>query len=300
MKNIPPLNSLRAFVVAAKYKSFTKAAPALGVTQGAVSKQIHILENYLGFSLFERQHQNLVLTNSAKIYLASINEVFDIIERATSELTKKDDKNILNVNILPSLASRWLIPLITYFSNKYNVNVEIGSGYDSVDFDSTNTNIAVRIVKKGKSWKNCCTENIIEERLICVAAPKYLAKKSMLKNVNMCDLLNCNLLNNISRPLLWKNYLENLGLKNIDIKYKTGFEHFFMLIEAAKDSLGLALVPDFMIEKELAAGELVKVFNSSFASGYNYQLIYPKQKKGCKKIEDFIHWAKMDLRRSVC
>ncbi|MDP5009539.1 MAG: LysR family transcriptional regulator, partial [Glaciimonas sp.] len=67
MSRLPPLNSLRIFTVAAKCKSFTLAAEQLCVTQGAVSRQVKLLEDWLEKSLFHRHHQCLELTEHGRI-----------------------------------------------------------------------------------------------------------------------------------------------------------------------------------------------------------------------------------------
>ena len=65
-----------------------------------------------------------------------------------------------------------------------------------------------------------------------------------------------------------------------------------MLIKAAKDGLGIVLIPDFLIKNELENGSLVKIFTDDFESGYNYYLINPKQKSHLQKIVDFKSWVK--------
>ena len=80
---LPPLNALKAFESAARNLSFTKAATELFITQGAVSKQIKILEDYLGFSLFKRVHQGLVLTKKAEEYYKNIYPALDAIKIST-------------------------------------------------------------------------------------------------------------------------------------------------------------------------------------------------------------------------
>ncbi|MGL6011177.1 MAG: LysR family transcriptional regulator, partial [Shewanella oncorhynchi] len=69
---LPPLNSLRAFEAAARLQSMTLASKELHVTHGAVSKQIRLLEDYLGFALFVRLHKKVGLTDEAKRYLPHV------------------------------------------------------------------------------------------------------------------------------------------------------------------------------------------------------------------------------------
>ena len=288
-QKLPPLNSLRAFAAAAKYESFTKAASELGVTQGAISKQICLLEDYLGLALFERKHQSLLLTKPAKIYLAAVEVALKGIEQATLKIAKKKgSKEEISINTLPSLSNQWLLPKLEKFKTEYSYKINIAVGNDDVDFNKTDTDIAIRISHKNR-WKNLCVEKLLDEKLICVCAPKLKARH-LIKSA--ADLTNQNFLQHSSRPLTWRDYLKSLGVKKFDLKHDGSFQHFFMLIKAAKAGLGIALIPDFLIKKELENGGLVKVFPASFKSGYAYYLINPKQKSHLQKVVDFKNWIK--------
>jgi len=288
-RKLPPLNALRAFEAAANHASFTKASLELGVTQGAISKQIKLLEEYLCITLFERKHQHLALTASGKKYLASISKALDTIEKATDKLiVQPSAKDILHINILPSLSSRWLIPMLDDFKNRYpyNVNVEIGDG--PIDFEKANADIAIRAARKD-NWKKFHAEIIMGEDLLPVCRPSFIADHK-INNIN--DLAKYNLLQHTTRPNMWEEYLQAVGYKGKNIKHGLGFEHFFMLIQAAEDGLGIALIPSFLIERELEKGRLVVAYKTNFKSDYHYYLIYPKQKAGLKKIKDFVKWLK--------
>src|SRR4029078_2983878 len=80
---LPPLNGLRAFEVAARHLSFTRAADELGVTPGAVSQQVKSLEGALGIALCRRLPPSLILTPAGEAYLPAIQSAFDAISRAT-------------------------------------------------------------------------------------------------------------------------------------------------------------------------------------------------------------------------
>ena len=63
-QELPPLNALRAFEVAARLLSVSRAAAELHVTHGAVSRQIRALESQLGVSLFSKEGRGLKLTDA--------------------------------------------------------------------------------------------------------------------------------------------------------------------------------------------------------------------------------------------
>jgi len=291
---LPPLKPLKCFVVCAKSRNFTKAATQLNLTQGAISKQIALLEDYLGLKLFERSNRDLKITDKAIIYLKKIEDALTKIEQASQEIisskTAKKQKEILRINILPSISSAWLVPMLHDFERKfpyYDVVVKTGDG--DIDFDKANCDLAIRVSKQKTkaSWKKYEALKIMGEKLLCVCAPKF---KNKIKNPS--DLLQHNLLGHTYRPQMWKEYLTVLGIKKIRVNHSNSFEHFFMLIEAVKNGMGIGLVPEFLIKKDLKNKELVVAITDNFKSNYGYFLLYKKQKNTPQKIIDFAGWIK--------
>ena len=291
---LPPLKSLRVFVTCAKTKNFSKAAAILNLTQGAVSKQIALLEDHLGLKLFARNFQSLDLTDAAKIYLKKIEKALLTIESATSEISssknKKKAKEILHINVMPSMSGVWLVPLLKDFKKKfpqYDVLMKIGDG--EIDFKKEGCDLAIRVSlqKNNPAWKKFVATKIMGEELLCVCSPKY-KKDHKIKEAK--DLLKCNLLGHTYRTQMWQKYLTHFGLKNLKLRHGNNFEHLFMLSEAAKNGMGVGLVPKFLIEKELKNKELVEAINSDFKSTYTYYALHLKQKNVAQKITDFANW----------
>jgi len=114
MRRLPSLGALRAFEAAARNLSFTAAANELCVTQAAISHQIRQLEGWLGFALFERRGHSLTLTSKGSAYLPDLTDAFDRMSAATLRLRERTD-GPLRVTVLPSFASRWLVPRLNAF-----------------------------------------------------------------------------------------------------------------------------------------------------------------------------------------
>ena len=143
--NLPhSLNALRVFEAAARYLSFTHAATELNVTQSAVSRQIRQLEDNLGFSLFNRLHRALELTNEGSELSMLLSRQFGELNRAIYQLAPSQQSE-LKIKVETSLAARWLVPRLHKFRKRYpnlqvnltlawfqagvNINLESG-GYD--------------------------------------------------------------------------------------------------------------------------------------------------------------------------
>ena len=114
-ERLPPLNALRCFDVAAKHLSFTKAAAELNVTHSAVSHQIKALEEWLGTPLFRRVNRGLLLTEPGQAYLKPVRESFQKLGEATWRLKAKGRSGPLTVSVMPSFASKWLVPRLRRF-----------------------------------------------------------------------------------------------------------------------------------------------------------------------------------------
>jgi len=117
--SLPPLAALRAFDAAARHLSFTRAAEELFVTQTAVSHQIRILEDWIGFPLFKRINNRLTLTERGDIYLKAVHEGFNRIRNSTAALRSNEVGTILTISALPNFALNWLVPRLPDFAGKY-------------------------------------------------------------------------------------------------------------------------------------------------------------------------------------
>lgn len=270
-RKLPPLNAIKAFESAARLKSFTKAATELLVTQGAVSKQIKTLEEFLGVQVFQRNNNKLILTKAGQNYFDEITKLLGNLEDITKKLYAKKSIEKLVINSTPSFAYFFLTPNVDEFE-KNNIEVDIKVGDGPVDFEKGSYEVAIRsFLKKPKTGD--VYNKIYDEILIPVCSPKLLKDKK-IKNIS--DLYNFKLLEHSSRKDAWKKFFKSKKLK-FEQKNKVGLEHFFMLIHAAKDGKGIALVPELFARKLINNGELVIPLKAKpFKSGYSYYLIYSK------------------------
>ena len=142
----PSLTDLQAFEVAARHSSFTRAAQELCVTQGAVSKQVKHLEEFVGVELFLRIRQGLVLTEAGRSYLTKVQAGLGQIEAATVELIAHQGQGgTLNLTCMPTFGARWLIPRLTAFMRlRPDIHVEFLPHRQGYDFSTPELDAAVR------------------------------------------------------------------------------------------------------------------------------------------------------------
>lgn len=282
--NLPPLNAMRAFESAARNVSFTLAAKELFVTHGAVSKQVKILEQYLGVNLFIRQHRKLVLTDEAKLYLSKVQSALQTINSATQELISQPLlAQRIAINVLPSLTISWLIPSLESFKlSNPNLFVDLSIGDFAIDFSRHHYDIAIRSATKKP--QGCNVVKLMDEELCLVCSPQLAKKMSALQDIN-----NMTLLEHTSRPGLWRYWADEIGME-LTVDNKFGMEHFYMLSQAAVSSMGIALIPRFFVRQQLADGSLVIPFSADFISPYSYYLLTPTASPLPLKVQIFIDW----------
>lgn len=285
---LPSLTSLQFFDAAARHLSFTRAAHELNVTQSAVSRQIRLLEEHIGRSLFHRIKQRLMLTESGKTYFISIRKILRQAEAATLQaMAYESEGGLLTIAALPTFGSRWLIPRLGDFANRYpDIQINLVTKLEPFDFSDSDIDVAIHFGRN--VWPGAACHHLMSETIVPVAAPSLLGGKKPLRHPE--DLRSYTLLQHATRPLAWQEWLHASGVKNIDGQVGPRFEQFYMVIQAAIAGLGIAVLPKFLIQEELSSSRLVVAIDLPVTSKYAYYLVHPENKAELKRIAIFRDW----------
>jgi LysR family glycine cleavage system transcriptional activator len=161
-RQLPPLNTLKAFEAAARHESFTRAAEELCVTQGAISQRVKALETELGIQLFKREHQSLIATSAGREYLGVVRTALDHIAAGTERLLKHQHSGVLTVSTSPDFAAKWLVPRLSRFTEAHaEIDLRISATMPRVDFAREDVDVAVR--HGDGAWTGS---------MLCVSVPK--------------------------------------------------------------------------------------------------------------------------------
>ncbi|PSW08530.1 LysR family transcriptional regulator [Photobacterium rosenbergii] len=287
MKELPSIRALRTFVAVANHLSFSKAARELSLTQGAVSKQIAQLEQQLGQPLFERHLNGIRLSSVGLRYLPQIAESLEALQNATASLRQLEQVDeVLTVNVTPSFASLWLIPKINSFAKAFpHLQVQLKTGDGMVNDISTDNDIIIRCLPLANHYENATL--LCRENLRLVASAKLLQQRPIRHLDDLADHLY---LPQVTRPQLWEQFKTHHGIDFPMAFYGVGFEHFYLSLEAVRNQLGLALLPDFMVDDLIAEQTLFNPLNSFLNSHYGYYTIVPHYKRHTRKVCVFTQW----------
>jgi len=290
---IPPLNPLRAFEVAARHLSFTRAADELFVTPSAVSHQIKTLEENLGIALFVRDTKSLALTAAGKAYLPGIQEAFKQVMYATQQLRQSQGTPSLKINLPPTFAVKWLIPRMRRFMQAYpDIDLEISTSKHMVDFTREDFDMAVRY---GRGiYPGLHSELCLPVEVFPVCSPALMQGEHPLRTP--ADLKHHVLLHDnstysdVSNPD-WGMWLEHAGVSDVDVTRGPSFWPSHLVIAAAVDGLGVALVKKNWVMKDLADGLLVRPFDVTLPVEFSYFMVYPQDRAADARIAAFVSWV---------
>ncbi len=290
-RKIPSTASLSAFESAARHQSFTLAANELALTQSAVCRQIAGLEEFLGVKLFRRSARGVVLTEAGENYSRNVRARLDEVERDTLELmTRGDAGGSLELGVVPTFATRWLLPRLGSFQRMHpGVTVHLTPRTRPFLFKEAGLDAAIHA--GDGDWPGTRARLLMREQLLAVASPALIAPRRRCAPAELASLA---LLQLSTRPYAWRQWFESLGLSVAHDMAGPRMELFSMLTAAAIHGLGAALIPPFLIDDELASGQLIPLIEHEFISDRAYYLIYPEHQAENPALVAFRVWIEAE------
>lgn len=290
---LPSISMLSAFEAAARTGSFTAAASELALTQGAVSRQIKALEEQIGTALFVRKGQRVTLTPSGAQYAEPVRDALRQIAAATVRtIAAPKEAGVLNLAILPTFGTRWLVPRLPAFQ-EVHPHVVIHFTTRLVPFEFRGQEIDAAIHYGEADWPDAVCDRLLEEEVLPVCSPAFLAAHPVREPA---DLLGLPMLHTTTRPDAWADWLTAQGL---DPRPGAGmhFEQFSTTAQAAEAGLGIAILPTLLVRTELAGGTLVPAIDRPHHSAKCYWLVHPKGRGSYPPLAAFRRWL-LDAARA--
>ncbi|KAA0956346.1 LysR family transcriptional regulator [Pseudomonas sp. ANT_H12B] len=285
-RKIPSTTALISFEAAARHESFTKAAHELSLTQGAICRQIASLEEFLGVELFRRSRRGVKLTEAGLSYSRRVATQLDAVERDTLSVMGQQGANVIELAVVPTFGTQWLLPRLKDFQQKHpEVTVNLTNRTRPFLFADTDFDAAIYF--GDADWSGTESHRLMGENPMPVCSPSLLGKKTHLTPGEIAEL---SLLQQTTRPYAWRQWFNSQNL-NIP-RDMTGprYELFSMLAQAAMHDMGIALIPPFLIQRELAERRLVIANPQALSSIKAYYLMIPERKVESASLKAFRDW----------
>ena len=299
-RRLPPLNALRAFESAGRLESLTHAAAELNVTPAAVGHQVKALEHYFDQPLFERRYRAIALTDRGRLLLAGLTDGFDRLSDTIEAFNTLEEPRALMISCCTSFAARWLVPRLDDFRVLHpDIDVRLDASQRLVDFRREGFDLGIRFGPG--NWQGLDSDYLMDEEFIPVASPDLLARIPVTRPA---DLAHHTLLHRDDSPgpspLDWAMWLKAADVDSVDPDRGTRYSMESMAIQAAVDGHGIALVSNVLVEADIAAGRLVKLFDLGLPVGGDvaYYLAYRSDRLRHPRVAAFRDWILAEVSQS--
>lgn len=293
---LPPLNPLHVFVCAAQHCSFTRAAEELRVSQSAVSRQVAVLEHFLGLRLFMRERPGLRLTPDGAHYYAEIAPAFQSILDATDRLTETSEREPLRLQVYQTFMAKWLMRRLPQFQTlNPELQISVTSSVVPVDFSRHRVDAAIQLGSGAAPGTEVTL--LFGDSFEPVMSPKLLEKGPPIEGP--LDLLRYPVLHSHYRRRDWDDWFASLGLTMPKEERPTIFPSSLLTYQAAVDGLGIAMGQPTMLRTELENGTLVCPYPHEVKRDLGYYFVIPEAMGNRRRLRTFRNWLVSEARKDA-
>ncbi len=281
------LRGLQAFDVAATCGSLSKAAEELGVTHGAISRQIKLLEDHLDVSLFHRRPNGVEITEQGLHLHEATRQSFQLLREGVRRVKRAEDNQSITISLSASLATKWLVSRLPAFREANpGLAIYLDTNDEIIDMQNSQVDVALRYGRP--DWRRLHYELFLREELVVVAAPRYVDGHSTPMNPETISLLPR--LSDEFNPA-WDRWAADNGLDPAGLAAPAvRFADSAVLITAAIDGQGAALVRRLLVEDDLSAGRLIRLDRTVTASDRSLYFVCRSGDRNRAPVRRFRNW----------
>jgi LysR family transcriptional regulator, glycine cleavage system transcriptional activator len=259
--SLPPLDALAAVLTAARLGSFSAAAIDLGVTHGSVSRRVHVVESWLGTSVFVRHGRGVRLTPAGEHLSRQVESAFAQIAQVATDLrATRATPSRLRVSLLPSFARLWLMPRLAELQRAFPRHLLLVIPEHRIaNLDSGDADLAIRF--GSAHLPGTQARSLMTERLFAVAAPD-VAKA--LRGKGPAAVLGEPLLHD-SDTQHWRAWCKHAGIAYRPRGGERRFDDYDLVLAGAEAGLGVAIARWPLAAGTLDSGRLVRLGGPEWA-----------------------------------
>jgi DNA-binding transcriptional LysR family regulator len=287
------MDKLRAITVfrrVIELGSFKGAAENMGLSKAAISKNINELEDYLKTPLINRTTRKMHITENGQTYYNHVCTILDELSHADLSIIESSNRlrGAIKISIPMSLGVLKINPAVCQFMRQNpEVSVEVVMVDQYIDLVENGVDVAIR---GGGDLKNSSLKfrKLLKlDRLLC-ASPDYIERtEKIVSPADLCEH-NCLVYSLSSSPKHW--VFRNAGrVEEIDLSAGTYVVNNGLgLKQATLAGLGIMLIPEQFVQKEIESGELISILPQWQAESHTLYAVYPYHKEQSQKVRKFI------------
>lgn len=292
------LGSIELFCLAAELSSFTAAANTAGVTPAAVSRSVSRLEERLGVRLFVRTTRQIRLTDSGRVYFEQCRQALGQLVEAGREVTggQSVPSGLLRISLPTAFGNHRVLPLLPAFRALYpEVKFDLHISNRNIDFSAEGYDLAIR--GRVPADSNLVARKLEDAELVLVASPAYLrraGKPETIAQLRQHDCIQFEL-PSTGRRIAWPF---NVDGKLTEVPTEGGYscsEGYLGMAVLARAGAGIVQTYRFIVERDLAQGDLVELLPQHGGCSRPFLLLYPHARHLSLKVRTFVDFLVQQL-----
>lgn len=283
---LPPLNSVRAFEAASRHLSFSRAAEELGVTQGAISKHVIALEDFIGAQVFVRSPTGLSLTQEGYTLMEALRPAFAMMADAFAHYHRRSPRsNTCRVATLASFASQFLVPRLPQFREKHpDIEIEFITSIRLVDLEREEADVAVRYGLG--QYKGLVSTRLVKGILTPVCSPDLLRQYGTDLEALVCHTRRIQ----TAGYNEWRDWSKEAGIDIEKTQPAYVIEDFLVAIKALVMGQGLGLLPQILVRDQIDSGELVEFSRIPLPVEHTYHIAHTAASARRPFVQAVVNW----------
>ena len=283
---------LNAFLETAQAGSFSAVARQRGVDPSIISRQVKTLEDAVGFRLFDRTTRRLSLTEAGSLYRTRVRDILDELDAAGQQAVDllRQPSGLLRVTTSPAFGECWLVPRLGAFRTSYpDVSIDLILTNLVVDIAADGIDLAIRLSSEPQGM--LISRKLMDTRYHVVASPGYLAGTTAIEAPNDLKDHACITLPFPGYRSRWK-FRQNGDETQVAVSSDLTMSSPLAIRRAVRDGMGIALLADWVVAEDLAAGKLVDLLPDYEASAEDFTtaawLLFPSREYVPSKLRVFM------------
>lgn len=269
---------MRVFSAVVDASSFVGAAENLGISKAAVSRYVSELELRLGVRLMHRTTRKLSLTPEGEVFLARCRDILSSIEASEAELSTRSvtASGLLKLSVPVSFGISHLAPLWSDFLDAHpQVTLDVQLADRVIDLVEEGFDLAVRIARLPDS--SLVSRRLASTRLVLCAAPSYLSRYGTPQHPSELTQHAVVGYSLMAMGDQWQ-FTGPEGPVSVKVRPRMWSNNGDTCIAAAVQGAGIQLQPTFLIEQQLAHGQLVEILPQYRSVELGIYAVYPSRK----------------------
>jgi LysR family glycine cleavage system transcriptional activator len=287
-RSLPPLNAVRAFEAASRHLSFSRAAEELGVTQGAISKHVISLEDFIGAQVFVRSPTGLSLTQEGYTLMEALRPAFAMMTDAFAHYHRRPPRSsICRIATLASFAAQALVPRLPEFRAQHpDIDIEFITSVRLVDLTKEEADLGVRYGLG--QYEGLVSQPLVKGALSAVCAPS-LARQAA---EDLPDLLSSVRRIQTAGYNEWRDWSALAGVDLSNAAPVDVIEDFLVAIRAVMLGQGLALLPRILVHDQIVSGELAEFSPIQVEVDHTYHIAHTVASARRPHIQTVLDWLR--------